>query len=107
MEFQIHPRGPGHFALRGELDETAARSWIRFCQELEPADQVRLDLSEVDLDSGPACALAVDAVRVLVARGIHPVLLAAPQALAHVLYRVGMLPSLTLIAPRQELPSSS
>lgn len=109
MEFAMHDVGVGHYRVEGDLDQVAATNWIRFCRESSAAPDrtIRLDLADLEIDTGPACALAVDAIRALVDRGIHPVLVRAPQELAHVLYRVGMLPVLTLVDPREEMPTSS
>lgn len=110
MEFEIRRLAPGHYAVDGDLDEAAAISWVQFCERIATGDEdgkVHFDLAELDIASGPACAMAVGAIRSIVDRSLHPVLTRAPQELAHVLYRVGMLPSLTLLDPREELPTSS
>lgn len=109
MTFEIIPLAPGHYRMSGDLDSKAALDWKSFCRVANPAaaGSICFDMMDVDVVSGAACAIGVDAIRVLIDRGFHPILDKAPQELAHVLYRVGMLPCLTLRDPREEMPTSS
>lgn len=50
-----------------------------------------LDLTELDIEDGVAATSAVNAVRVLCSRIALLRIVGAPQALAHTLYRTGML----------------
>ena len=63
----------------------------------------QLDLADLDVDDGVAVTFVVDAIRALRARG--PVTVrAAPQMVAHTLYKVGDLRSggIVLVAPRED-----
>ena len=63
-----------------------------------------LDLTDLDVEDGPANARLVDLVRTLRDAAGHIVLLGAPQMLAHVLYKVGDLEQgrIRLVAPRSD-----
>lgn len=106
---QVEALRPGRYRLAGELDRAGAEELVEFsrCAALAEDGSVWLELGGVDLESGAACAEAVRAVRALLERGARVTLVQAPQSLAHVLYRVGMLPGLELIEPREEEPTSS
>jgi len=63
----------------------------------------RLDLADLDVDDGVAVTFVVDAIRALRARA--PVTVrAAPQMVAHTLYKVGDLRGgdIVLVAPRED-----
>jgi hypothetical protein len=100
--------GPGRHRVEGELDLAGARLLEHAVRAL-PRDRGALtfELQDLELRDGPACAAAVDAFRGLAARGVRVTLVGAPQALAHVLYRVAALPSIVLVDPRFEEPTSS
>lgn len=98
----------GRHRVEGELDLAGARLLERAVLAL-PRDRGALtfELHDLELRDGAACAAVVDAFRGLADRGVRVTLVAAPQSLAHVLYRVAALPRIVLVDPRQEEPSSS
>jgi anti-anti-sigma regulatory factor len=105
---RLEPLAPGRARLAGELDDDAARVLVGDCRSLPlPADsKVVLELGELELLTGTACGLVVDALRELLRRGAQVTLIEAPQALAHVLYRTGDLPRFALIRTRLDEATS-
>jgi ABC-type transporter Mla MlaB component len=93
-------------SLHGELDVAGIPAFAAEIAALQPmSGPLLLELADFDIADGMAAVAAVNAVRHL-ARGRHLVLRAAPQLLAHNLYRVGDLEgsSLVLEATREEEP---
>lgn len=95
---------PDRWTIEGDATLEAARRFEQACHRLPTGDRLTLQMLDLDVDDGPACAALVDAVRVLAGR-THLVLEDAPQPLAHVLYRVGDLGRLELVRPRVESPT--
>jgi len=74
-------------SLAGEQAAALERALLAAEAHLEAGELV-LDLGDLELDDGVATALAVRAIRALLAR--RPLrLVEAPQMLAHTLYKVG------------------
>lgn len=94
------------FILSGDVDAASAEKILRALLDGSGEGKAaELHLDEAEITDGPATARMVDAVRLLLARFARVRLVRAPQALAHTLYRVGMLrpgSRLELIAPREE-----
>lgn len=94
------------FTLSGDVDAASAEKILRALLDGSGEGKAaELHLDEAEITDGPATARMVDAVRLLLARFSRVRLVRAPQALAHTLYRVGMLQPgsrLELIAPREE-----
>ncbi|OGL67432.1 MAG: hypothetical protein A3J27_14010 [Candidatus Tectomicrobia bacterium RIFCSPLOWO2_12_FULL_69_37] len=94
------------FTLSGDVDAGAAARVLQALEEKAGGGEAaELLLDEAEIIGGPAAARMVDAVRLLLDRFARLRLVRAPQALAHTLYRVGMLQPgsrLELIAPREE-----
>ncbi|MBI2131632.1 MAG: hypothetical protein HYT99_02225 [Candidatus Tectomicrobia bacterium] len=99
-------REGARFTLSGDVDAASAEKILRALVEKSgEGEGAELLLEEAEITGGPATARMVDAVRLLLARFARLRLVRAPQALAHTLYRVGMLrpgSRLELIAPREE-----
>lgn len=92
--------------ISGELDEAGSASFAAEIAALPPLPPLlRLDLSGLELADATAAVAAVNAVRRL-AGGRRLVLIAAPQLLAHNLYRIGGLEDgrLRLEATREDEP---
>lgn len=88
--------GAGRHTLRveGELsgqEAAALEPALLAAERTLPPGALVLDLDELELVDGVATALAVTAVRRLLACRGALVVLAPPQMLAHTLYRVGAL----------------
>ena len=94
------------FTLSGDVDAGAAARVLQALEEKAGGGEAaELLLDEAEIIGGPAAARMVDAVRLLLDRFARLRLVRATQALAHTLYRVGMLQPgsrLELIAPREE-----
>ena len=63
-----------------------------------------LDLDGLELEDGEACARMVDLIRCLCSHTRPVSIVAAPQMLAHVLYKIGALHhgQIKLVSPRME-----
>ena len=98
--------GGTRFILSGDVDADGAARVLRALEEKAGAGEAaELLLDEAELTDGPATALMVEAVRLLLDRFTRLRLVRAPQALAHTLYRVGMLrpgSRIALAEPRDE-----
>ena len=96
-------------AVAGELDAAGAEGLLAGVQAVAAPGRLALDLSELELTDGVAVAIAVDAVRVLAATQGAVELRAAPQMLAHTLYKCGLLSSgqIALCDPRVEEPTTA
>jgi ABC-type transporter Mla MlaB component len=95
-------------SLQGELDAAGVAAFAAELAALPPMPgPLLLELSDFDIVDGVAAVAAVNVVREL-ARGRRLVLRAAPQLLAHNLYRVGDLEGgrLVLEATREDEPSA-
>jgi hypothetical protein len=98
----------GRHRVEGDLDLAGARMLERAVLALPRGrGALTFELADLELVDGPACAAAVDAFRGLADQGVRVTLVQAPQALAHVLYRVAALPRIVLVDPRDEEPTSS
>ncbi len=86
-------------ALRGPQPGLAA-AWAA---ALPAGAAACVDLADLDVDDGVAVTFVVDALRALRARGAVTVR-AAPQMVAHTLYKVGDLRGggFVLVAPRED-----
>jgi len=89
-------------ALRGELtchNGPALLSWLQTAPPITV-----LQLEEVDLEDGVAATYAFNAIRLLHRRVATLRIIAAPQALAHTLYRTGLLgeTGIELVAMRED-----
>jgi len=94
------------FVLTGDLDSADARG-ILGSLDAKPqgGGLAELQLEEAELTDGISVTLMVETVRLLLSRYARVQLVRPPQALAHSLYRVGMLGSasrLSLIEPRED-----
>ncbi len=94
------------FVLTGDLDSAGARSILR-ALDAEPhgGGLAEFLMEEAELTDGVSVTRMVEAVRLLLARYDRVQLVRSPQALAHSLYRVGMLKGasrLFLIEPRED-----
>lgn len=103
MAWQVHPERDG-MAVSGEVAGPEALALAAALGALPPGSERVLDLADLDLEDGVAVAHLVTGLRALRARCDRLVLVAAPQMLAHTLYKVGALsdPGLVLVAPRQD-----
>lgn len=104
LRFKIED-GTG-FVLTGDLDSAGARDILRSL-DAEPrgGGLAELLMEEAELADGISVTLMVEAVRLLLSRYGRVQLVRSPQALAHSLYRVGMLEGasrLSLIEPRED-----
>ncbi len=94
------------FVLTGDLDSAGARSILGVLgAEPRGGGLAELQLDEAELTDGVSVTLMVEAVRLLLSRYDRVQLVRPPQALAHSLYRVGMLEGasrLSLIEPRED-----
>ena len=99
------PEG-ARFVLSGDVDAEGAGKILRALLDGSGEGKVaELLLDEAEITDGPATARMVDAVRLLLARFSRLRLVRAPQALAHTIYRVGMLRPggrIELVEPREE-----
>jgi len=99
------PEG-ARFVLSGDVDAASAEKILRALLDGSGEGKAaELLLDEAEITDGPATARMVDAVRLLLARFSRLRLVRAPQALAHTLYRVGMLRPggrIELVEPREE-----
>lgn len=96
----------GTLYIHGELDAAHTDAFAAELGALEALpDSLVADLGGFDVSDGLAAVAAVNAIQAL-ARGRHLVLRAAPQLLAHNLYRVGALEddSVRLEATREDEP---
>lgn len=90
-------------ALEGELRGAEAEALGTALAGLEARSELTLELTELELADGVATALAVTALRALLARVGTLTLVGAPQMLAHTIYKVGMLGgALRLVEPRSD-----
>ncbi|MCB9758909.1 MAG: hypothetical protein H6739_03645 [Alphaproteobacteria bacterium] len=80
-----------------------AEALVAACAE-PPALPLTLDMAELELEDGVSVARMITALRALAARHGPLQLRAAPQMLAHTLYKAGILNTgaVALEAPRQE-----
>lgn len=82
-------RSDERVSLHGELRRENCTAWrngldaLRGCRVLE--------LGDLDIADGVACTEAVNLIRHLLAVNTHLRIVAAPQVLAHNLYRTGLL----------------
>lgn len=94
------------FTLSGDVDAPAAEKVFLALEEKSgEGEGAELLLDEAEIVGGPATARMVDAVRLLRDRFSRLRLVRAPQALAHSLYRVGMLRPggrIEMVDPRDE-----
>ncbi|MEO1336006.1 MAG: STAS domain-containing protein [Myxococcota bacterium] len=90
--------------FEGDLDHQAVQTIVETIGAIDRGP-LSVDLTEVDITDGRACAALADALRKAAGRIGDVAVIQAPQALAHTLYRVGALGSgtLQLIEPRDEL----
>lgn len=96
----------GGYRVAGSFDREAAEAFAAFCADIGSPGTVELDLAEMEIESGAACAAIVRAVRILLERG-GVRLVQPPQVLAHSIYRLGLLPDVELIDPRTDEPTAS
>lgn len=102
--FPPHFRGMTRFSLTIGLEATVAGELLSLSGDLTANDGAvleqwlrdqpeisALDLAEFDIEDGVAATHAVNAVRLLCSRVSVLRIVAAPQVLAHNLYRTGML----------------
>lgn len=103
MAWLVHPERHG-VVVSGDVAGPEGATLAEALRALPSAGEVVLDLADLDLDDGVAVAHLVTGLRALRARCDRLVLVAAPQMLAHTLYKVGALsdPGLVLVAPRQD-----
>ena len=79
----------GHLRLSGDLNRSNSAELLQWLPGIPP---VRcLELGELDIDDGVAATQAVNAVRLLCTQVTLLRIDAAPQVLAHNLYRTGLL----------------
>jgi anti-anti-sigma factor len=92
--------------LAGELDGASCNCLQAFwtCHLDERAPRVEIDMTEVDGIDGESIAVLVGIIRGHVEAGSEVVVRAAPQMLAHTLYKAGLLkqPGLRLESPRAD-----
>ncbi len=81
-------------SLSGDLTGVNSRDLLRWLQTLPAIPSI--DLAELDIEDGVAATEAVNAVRLLCSRVARLHIIAAPQVLAHNLYRTGMLANGTI-----------
>jgi hypothetical protein len=70
MDLQIDQFAPGRYSLSGDVGPPEGHAFVAFTKiaPLDASGGILLELADVDLSCGVACALAVDAVRVLLQR---------------------------------------
>src|SRR5262249_7289774 len=80
-----------HISIEGELsEENSAEFEEAFCAlQVELSGSTVLDMSAFDVTDGIGVAIAINTLRYLLERTERITLIAAPQLLAHNLYRVG------------------
>src|SRR5262249_43300605 len=92
----------------GELSEANVAEFDEAFRDLPIASTgiIVLDMSAFEVTDGVGVAAAINAIRRLLERTEKITLIAAPQLLAHNLYRVGMLADgrTELVATREEEP---
>src|SRR5690606_12215986 len=66
-----------HWRLSGEVDADEARAIGAALSQAALTSAITLDLGELELDSGVACGLLVEAIRGLLARGVSVTLVEA------------------------------
>ena len=93
-----------HLSLDGDLGPEALNRLQAGLEGLPSDAHLHLDLSDCDVDGSEALIEAIDLIRGAARRGVRVTLFQAPQLLAHGLYRIGALPTLTLVEPREEEP---
>ena len=93
-----------HLTLSGELRRTHGAVLEQWLQTLPPI--AVLDLAEFDIGDGVAATHALNAIRLLCSRVPMLCIEAAPQLLAHNLYRTGLLsvPGIVLKDMREDEP---
>ena len=94
--------------LSGELNEENAAEVDEAFRNLSVAshDATVLDMSALDITDGVGVTTMINAIRHLLERTNKVIIIAAPQMLAHNLYRVGMLADsrIELVDIREEEP---
>ncbi|MCW8828049.1 MAG: hypothetical protein OQK94_03220 [Gammaproteobacteria bacterium] len=92
----------GQLVLCGELDRANGAALLQWLQDAPPLGV--LALGELEIADGVACTHALNAVRLMRDRVERLQLEQAPQALAHNLYRTGMLldGTIELVAMRED-----
>ena len=101
--------GAVHARVDGDLEATSCTCRRNFWElRLASPARIELDLSGAEAGDGVGVAELVGLVRDALAAGRRIVLHAAPQVVAHNLYRVGLLthPGLSLRDTRQDEPYS-
>lgn len=95
-------QGDDTLSIGGELTRDNSPILLQWLET--QAAVSHLELSELDIEDGVAATYAVNAVRLLLERGAALEIEAAPQVLAHNLYRTGMLQErgITLRAMRED-----
>ena len=108
MAVELRDEAPGIVRVAGTIDRREAERFVAWALVAEvPGASIELELEDAEIDGGAACAELVRGVRALLDRGLAVRLVHAPQALAHVIYRIGMMGRVTLVEPREEEPTSS
>lgn len=107
MSVRLERRPEGAVTLSGELDLAATDALAAAFPGDAAAGAVVLEMSELDVLEGPPVAAFVSLLRELARHATRLTLVAAPQLLAHNLYRVGALQgrwAIVLVDPREEEP---
>ena len=90
----------------GDLDAESAAAVVSAIDDVNSSDSALvLNMRDVEVLEGRACAALVDAIRRAVRRLGDVVVVEGPQVLNHTLYRVGALESgcIRLVEPRDEI----
>ena len=95
--------------LEGELSEQNAAEFDEAFRRLSvsPNGTTTLNMASLDITDGVSVATVLNAIRNLLERTEKVIIIAAPQMLAHNLYRVGMLAAdsrIELVDMREEEP---
>ena len=100
---------PSTLTFEGDLKGSSLDAAVAAIDAVGAVDVLSVELGEVEVTDGRACAALAQALRQAAGRIGEVIIIEPPQALAHTLYRLGSLRSgtLQLIEPREELGTSS
>ncbi|MFO0984834.1 MAG: STAS domain-containing protein [Planctomycetota bacterium] len=105
MKLAWHTEGHTlHVTMRGALEARTCRCLRRFWERhVLHARHTLVAMAEVDADDGHGIAVMIDLLQQSLQNGAGITLEHAPQALAHTIYKVGLLQDgrLSLSAPRR------
>ncbi len=104
MGVVLTPLHGGTIRIDGLLDEGQGALFAALLATLPTQEALELELAGLEVERPAELVTAVAALRQLAQRCGQIRLRAAPQLLAHNLYRIGALAQIQLLDPRQEEP---